>query len=155
MLLTAISGVVLAIMFSLTVTQATQGGDAEQLAGAWRTEITLRNCQTGAAIRTFPALNTFVPGGAFLGTSGGASPALFSNSVGVWQHTGGQHFTSTATLFRFNPDGTYAGTQKFTRTIVLGPDANEFTSTNTTEILDPSGTVIGTGCSTEAGRRLE
>ena len=155
MFLTAISGVVLAIMFSLTVTQATQDGDADQLAGTWQVEITQRNCQTSAAIRTFPALNIFVRGGAMLGTSAGASPTAFSNGYGVWQHMGGQNFTNTFIVFRFNPDGTYAGTQKFTRTIVLGQDANEYTSTEAIEILDPSGNVIATGCSTGAGRRLE
>lgn len=155
MFLTAIAGVVLAVMFSLTVTQATQGGEADRLAGTWQVEVTARNCQTGDAIRTFPALNAFVPGGSMLGTSAGASPTLFSNAYGIWQHTGGQNFTNTFTVFRFNPDGTYAGTQKFTRMIVLGLDANEYTSTDAIEILDPSGNVVATGCSTGAGRRFE
>jgi hypothetical protein len=90
-----------------------------------------------------------------LGTSAGSSPALVSNAYGVWQHTGGPNFTNTFTVFRFNPDGTYAGTLKATRMIVLGEDANEFTVTATEEILDPSGTVIATLCSTQTARRLE
>jgi len=155
MLLTAISGVVLAIMFSLTVTQATQSGEADQLAGTWQVQSTQRNCQTGAAIRTFPALNIFVRGGSMLGTSAGASPALFSNAYGVWQHIGGQNFTNTFTVFRFNPDGTYTGTLKATRAIVLGPDFNEFTTTESIEIFDPSGNLISTGCATQTARRLE
>jgi hypothetical protein len=155
MFLTAIAGVVLAVMFGSTATQAAQSGDAEQLAGTWQIEATQRNCQTGAAIRTFPVLNIFVPGGSWLGASASASPALVSNAYGVWQHMGGPNFTTTAVVLRFNPDGTYAGTLKLTRTIVLGPDANEFTSTDANEILDLSGTVIGTGCATATGRRLE
>jgi len=155
MFLTAIAGVVLAIMFSLTVTQATQGGEAEQLVGTWQVQSTPRNCQTGAALRTFPALNIFVPGGSMLGTSAGLSPALVSNAYGVWQHTGGPNFTNTFMAFRFNPDGTYTGTEKHTRMIVLGPDFNEFIATVSIEISDPSGNVIATGCATQTGRRLE
>jgi hypothetical protein len=155
MFLTAIAGVVLAIMFSLSGVQATPPEEADQLAGTWQVQSTPRNCQTGAAIRTFPALNIFAPGGSMLGTSAGLSPALVSNAYGVWQHTGGPNFTNTFMAFRFNPDGTYAGTEKHTRMIVLGPDFNEFTATVSIEISDPSGNVLSTLCATQTGQRLE
>jgi hypothetical protein len=155
MFLTAISGVVLAIMVSLTVTQATQGGEAEQLAGTWQVEVTQRNCQTGAAIRTYPALFTYVPGGSLLGTSTDTSPALRTPAHGIWQHTGGRNFTATWIFFRFNPDGTYAGTVQGTTNIEVGEGDNEFTATSSAEIRDVSGNLITTGCTTQTARRLE
>lgn len=87
MFLPAISGVVLAVLFSLSGAQATPPEEAEQLVGTWQVQSTQRNCQTGAVLRTFPTLNIFAPGGSMLGTSAGASPALVSNAYGVWGST--------------------------------------------------------------------
>jgi hypothetical protein len=64
-------------------------------------------------------------------------------------------FTNTVVAFRFNADGTYAGTQKVTREIELGGSGDEFTSTNSLEIVDAAGGVIATACSTETGNRLQ
>lgn len=64
-------------------------------------------------------------------------------------------FTNTITSFRFNADGTYAGTQKITRQIELDGSGDGFTSTNSVEIIDTSGTVLQTLCSTETGTRIE
>lgn len=83
------------------------------------------------------------------------SPALLSTGHGVWEHVGGRNFTNTIVLFRFNPDGSYAGTARVTRNIELGGNSDELTSTDTTEAIDPSGNVIVTGCATGIGRRLE
>lgn len=74
---------------------------------------------------------------------------------GVWQHTGGRDYTATFIFFRFNPDGTYAGSQKVTRNIEVGEDGNEFTATASVEILDVNDNVIATGCATETARRFE
>jgi hypothetical protein len=154
MLLTTISGVMLAVMLSLPVAQA-QSGEADQLAGTWQVEFTVRNCQTGAALRTFPALSTFLPGGSLLDTSAGTSPALRSPGHGTWKHTGGRNFTATLIFFRFNPDGTYAGPQILTLNIEVGEGGNDFTATLSAEIRDVSGNVISTGCATQTARRLE
>ena len=90
-----------------------------------------------------------------MNATGAINPALLSTGYGVWEHAGGRSFTNTIVSFRFNPDGTYAGTQKVTRNIELDGSADEFTSTNSLEIADPAGNVIATGCSTETGHRLE
>lgn len=88
-------------------------------------------------------------------SNAGVSPALLSTGHGVWEFAGGRSFINTIVLFRFNPDGTYAGTATVTRNIELGENSDEFTSTDTAEAADPNGNVIETRCATTIGRRLE
>src|SRR5262249_32184576 len=125
---------------------------AERLEGTWRTQGTAINCQTGAPIRTFLGLSTFLPGGSNIAT--GASNSM-SSGHGVWEHTEGFNFTNTLVFFRFNADGSFAGTQKVTRAIELDAGGDAFMSTNSLEIADATGMVIATACSTETGHRLQ
>ncbi len=83
------------------------------------------------------------------------NPALLRTGHGVWKHVGGQSFTNTIVLFRFNPDGTYAGAVTITRQIELGENSDELTSTDTAVAADPNGNIIGTRCATAVGQRLE
>ena len=146
----------LAILMILAASQipASGQGKAKRIVGTWRTQGAAINCQSGATLRTFLGLDVFTDTGSML-ASGSTNPALNSTGYGTWEHTGGQSFLNTIIFFRFNADGTYAGTQKITRQIQLDGTADGFTSTNTFEIADPSGNVIATGCSTETGTRIE
>ena len=154
--LKAITGIALAVIVVLGAAQipaSGQNGKGRRIEGTWRVELTLRNCQTGAAIATQPGLNTFLAGGSML-SNPAVNPALGSTGHGVWEHVGGRSFTNTIVLFLFNPDGTYAGTVTVTRNIELGENSDEFTSTDSTVATDPNGNVIGTRCATTIGRRL-
>ena len=155
--LKAISGTALAVFLVLAAAQipaSAQNGKGRRIEGTWRVEITLRNCQTGVAIGTQPGLNTFLAGGSMI-SNPAVSPALLSTGHGVWEHAGGRSFINTIVLFRFNPNGTYAGTVTVKRVIELGENSDEFTSTDTAEAADPNGSVIETRCSTVSGQRLE
>src|SRR5260370_41655439 len=81
----------LAVMLLLTPELGAQEGDSEshagRLEGTWRLQVTVRDCQTGAAQRTFPALFTFAKGGTLTETTAGQSPALSSPGHGVWRPT--------------------------------------------------------------------
>ncbi|MGH9841656.1 MAG: hypothetical protein ACREEM_23130 [Blastocatellia bacterium] len=135
----------------LDVIERIKQAQAQRLEGAWRVQVTIRNCQTGAALMTNQSLNTFSRGGSMVGTP--AIPGV--TLLGVWQHTGGRSFTNTIVGFRFNPDGTYAGTGKTTRTIEIGDDFDEFTSNDSTESFDVNDNLIAKGCATTKGRRLK
>ncbi len=157
MYLKAISGGALAVILVLATAQIPASGQnakGRRIEGTWRVQSTLRNCQTGAAIVTSPVLNTFLAGGSMI-SDASVSPALLSTGHGVWEHVGGPSFINTIVLFRFNPNGTYAGTATVTRNIELGENSDEFTSTDTAEAADPNGNVIETRCATTIGRRLE
>ena len=63
-----ITALVLAVMLilgsgSATSAQSEDAGSHKRLEGVWRFQVTVRNCQTGEPLRTFPALFTFAKGG--------------------------------------------------------------------------------------------
>jgi hypothetical protein len=62
-------------------------------------------------------------------------------------------YTSMFRLFRFNADGSYAGSNKVTRTITLSTDANAFTSTLAVDVEDPAGASVASACGTETATR--
>ena len=155
--LKAISGLALAGLLVLAAAQipaSGQNGKGQRIEGTWRIEVTNRNCQTGEPIETIPGLHTFLAGGSML-SEPAIPPALLRTGHGIWQHVGGRNFTNTIVFFRFNPDGTYAGTVTITRDIELGENADELTSTDTAVATDPNGNVVGTRCATAVGQRLE
>ena len=128
---------------------------ARKLGGTWRGEVTIRVCQTGLAIRTFPALISFNQGGTFTAAAAGVSPARASADYGVWQHTGGQTYEAKSEAFLFNPVGDWVGTQRVTRIIEIGDDPNQLSATTSIEIVDTNDNITGTGCATAVAHRLE
>ncbi|MEO8922416.1 MAG: hypothetical protein ABI330_06245 [Caldimonas sp.] len=57
-------------------------------------------------------------------------------------------------FYRFNADGTVAGTQKVERTLSLSTDRNTLTGPLTLQIIDPSGALIQQGCGSEVSARV-
>jgi hypothetical protein len=89
-----------------------------------------------------------------LETSSGL-PTRRGPGLGTWQFLGGQSYSAVFRFFRFNPDGSFAGTRRVARTIELSDDSNQFTTTATDEIFDANDVLIQTGCATETATRLE
>jgi hypothetical protein len=126
------------------------------LVGTWWVDVALANCETGEEIpgAVFPALNTFLAEGSML-SDPAANPALQRTGHGAWAYAGGRQFTNTVVLFRFNPDGSYAGTQTVRRSITVSRNWSEFTAHDTVTNADAGGTVVVTRCGIGRGRRLE
>lgn len=178
--LKTMSGVPLAILLALTISQVLVSGqdakeqhsqDAEEtqmqessessaragkLEGTWRLQVTGRNCQTGDPIpRSVQSLQTYVRGGTLLETSNAISSALRSTGQGVWHHKGWRRYAATFMFFRFNPDGSFAGTTRVTQDIELSRDGDELNTTITLEVRDANDNFIFTACATATGTRLE
>ena len=137
---------------------ATSAVHERTIQGAWRTVVTPRNCQTGAALLTLPGLFTFNQGGTMTeyGIGPGSSPALRSPGHGVWQREHGwQDYSFAFTYYRYNASGAFLGSQKVRATLELGPSGDEFSSRSAIEILDVNGAVIATACATAVGTRFE
>jgi hypothetical protein len=129
---------------------------ARTLHGTWRVQITLRNCQTGEALRPpFSAMATFVAGGTVTTSDGGLSPLARGAGHGVWRHTTGHSFEALTEAFLFTPTGILNGTQRLRQSVEIGWDPDEFNATVWAEILDAQGAVLGTGCATSVGHRME
>jgi len=150
----ATAALVLAGMLVLKARAQSQS-QAGRIEGTWRVQLTVRNCQTGEPLRSFPALFIFGQGGMLSYTTAGQPPALSTPGFGVWGHTNGNTYSAVSEAFVFSPAGAWIQTHRLTRAIELSSDANEFTDTVTLEIFDTNRNVIAAGCGTSAGRRFE
>lgn len=154
---TAVVTLVIALIFASRQLPAQNGGEnalGRRIEGTWLAQATLRQCDTGAEIpnSTFPALHTFLSGGAML--SNPATSGL-STGHGVWTHTGGDTFKNTIRLFAFTPGGALMGIATVVRDIVLSPDGGSLTSTDVSEFRDLAGNLIGSRCAAVTGTRLD
>jgi hypothetical protein len=148
----------LAVMLLLSSGLGAQQGNSEsqagRLEGTWRVQLTVRDCQTGAVQRTFPALFAFAKGGILTYTTAGQSPALATPGYGIWGRTGGHSYSAVTEAFIFNPAGSWIQTHRLTRAIELDRGGDQFTDTVTLEIFDTSGNLIVTGCGTSVALRF-
>ena len=126
-----------------------------KLQGTWRVQVTIRDCTSGAALRTFPAFLTFAEGGTLTETTTGFPPALRTPGHGYWEHLGGRSYRAVSEAFLFNPAGVWTGRQRLTQIIELGRHGEELNSNATNEIFDTNGNLTVTGCATATGRYFE
>jgi hypothetical protein len=151
---------VLAYMFFLgsgLTARAQSNGDNSQkgLEGAWRLQVTVRDCNTGQPLRTFPGVFTFAQGGTATVITSGQLPSLATPGLGVWKHTEGHNYAAVTDAFVFSPAGVWIQTHRLTRAIQVSIDGDEFTDTVALQILDTAGNPIATGCATSLATRLE
>ena len=156
-----LSGITVAIVLVLgsvaSMAQSSgQHAQGRRIEGTWMVNLTFADCQTGveAPNATSPALHTFLAGGSML-SDPAVNPAVLRTGHGVWQHADGGNFTNKLLLFRFNPNGSYAGPVTIWREIELSHDSAELFSRDTAVSTDPSGHVLETRCAVGRGRRLE
>jgi len=137
--------------------RAQSEGDNSQrgLEGAWRLQLTVRDCNTGQALRTFPAVFTFAKGGTATVITTGQLPSLATPGLGAWRHVDGHNYSAVTDAFVFSPAGVWIQTHRLTRAIEVSNDGNAFTDKVALQILDPNDNVIATGCATSVASRLE
>lgn len=134
------------------IAQAASGGDPVE--GVWESTITIRDCASGAVIRTFKGVNTFHRGGTLSDTNNGA-PTARGPGAGIWRASGtAGNYTASFRFYRYNADGTLAGTQRVNRSFTLAADGNSTTGTIAAQVLDTADNVLQNVCGTEASVRL-
>jgi hypothetical protein len=138
----------LALTASQTVLSAQE---AHRLVGVWDVSVTVKNCGTGAVIRTVRSLQMFNRDGSFTET---ANTFLRGSSLGGWAHSTGQTFAAEYWFFRYNADGTFASIAKALDMIELSQDGSQFTASGMIQDFDATNTLISTGCFTHSGKRL-
>jgi hypothetical protein len=125
------------------------------LAGTWRVQLTVKDCQTGQALRTFPAVLAFAKGGTLVLTTAGQLPSLSTTGLGIWRHTNDHSYSAVSEAFIFNTDGAWTQTHRLTRAIEVSNDGDQFTDTVALQIFDTNGNQIVTGCATSVGSRMK
>ncbi|HEY9502828.1 MAG TPA: hypothetical protein VIR01_14435 [Pyrinomonadaceae bacterium] len=155
--LKALGGIALVICLAALFTPAWgsgQGGGG-RLEGTWDVRVTIRNCQTGAGIRSFDSVTTFMFGGTTLDSTSGMPQALKTPGQGVWNHVSGDTYHFSFKTFNFDPANNYIGWTKITHQAELDSNGNEFTSAGIAEVHSSNGTLLTTGCSTTTATRFE
>jgi hypothetical protein len=138
--------------------RAQSDGDNSQsgLEGAWRLQVTVRDCNTGQALRTFPAVFTFSKGGTATVITAGQLPSLATAGLGVWRHMEDHNYSAVTDAFVFSPAGVWIQTHRLTRAIQVSTDGDSFTDQIALQILDTAGNLIATGgCASSVATRIK
>lgn len=123
--------------------------------GTWNAQVTLRNCQSGAPIRSFPSTTTFMSGGTMIDSSSGIPQAMKTPGHGVWSHTGGKNYQFKFKSFGFDASGNSAGWTIISHEASVNSRGDELESAGTAEVYAPNGSLVFTGCSSTAATRFE
>jgi hypothetical protein len=157
-----IGGTVLAVLMISTLTTwvtAQDNGNGRngggRVEGTWDVQVTIRNCQTGAAIRTFASTTTFMSGGTLIDSTSGTPQALRTPGHGVWEHISRNTYRSSFKSFNFDAGGNFTGWQIVRHEANLNTRAAEFESAGTAEVYNANGNLVFTGCSTTTATRFE
>ncbi len=131
-----------------------------RLEGTWDAQVTLRVCQTGAAIRTFPTILTFMSGGTMITSESAAPQSLHTPGHGVWSHTTGNAYSFKFKAFNFDTSGNFTGWTIIKNEVYLIfpqilPHRDGYESAGTAEVYAPNGKLLFTGCSTATATRFE
>ena len=147
--------IALCMGLALTASHAQEnpGSHGGQIEGTWRVQVSLRNCQTGAEVRTFPAMLTFAVGGTLTGTSTVIPPSARGGDFGIWQFNGHGSYSAVSEAFLFS-GGAWSQTQRITQAITLSQDASTFSSDAHTEFFDTAGNLVSSGCATAVATRM-
>ncbi len=136
------------------------------IVGAWRTAVTQRNCQTGLPVApAFRGLITFNEGGTLSEyNSPGPNPAVRSPGHGVWEKRSGgggifsavfRNYSFVFVVNRYDASGGLISSQNVRAALELSVSGNSFTTNASFEIFDANDNLIGTGCATAVGTRIE
>lgn len=131
------------------------GADADPVEGVWDFTVTRRDCTSGAVLGTQRALSMFQRGGGFANDNSTA-PQTHGAMFGSWKRSAGTaaHYTVQMVFMRFNPDGTWAGSQRVQRELVLAADQRQLRGEVVAYSVDTAGAVLQRGCADEIGVRV-
>ena len=126
-----------------------------RIVGTWDVQVTIRVCQTGAAIRTFASIGTFNSGGTTLDSTSGIPQSLKTPGQGVWNYIGGRDYRFKFKSFSFDASGNFTGWTIINHRATLNRWTDEYESTGTAEVYSPTGVLLFTGCATTTAVRFE
>lgn len=164
--LKAVGVVALAILMLVTVAQMSvsahvggkespqSDGGPNALVGSWSLQVTLRDCPSGIPFVTFPAMMTYNHGGTTQQTAPPEPGGTFLPGHGIWSHQHGGGYSGAFQFFSLNPDGSVARRTVVRSAITLSRDGESYTSTDTAETFDASGSLLFRACSTTTASRF-
>ena len=145
---------VLITMGTLNTASAQHHGGG-RLEGAWNTQVSVIDCQSGNVIFSFANMPVFMAGGTMVESTTSTAPALRTQGEGVWRHTTGNNYVFRFKSFSFNAQNVFTGWTIIQADATLDSTGNAYTSSATTEFYDVNGVLVGTGCAETVGTRFE
>jgi hypothetical protein len=150
--------ILVVVLAQFWVSAQEQTGNEPTLVGSWDVRITSRDCETGTPIPfipVFPAIITYDKGGTMQETDLGGPGLVRLPGHGVWKRENGRQNSAAFRFLNFNLDRSFVGTNVIRSAITLSNSGNEYTSTDTLEVLDANGNVIVRGCATQTATRFQ
>lgn len=136
------------------VAQAQPAPATDPIEGVWEAVVTQRDCATSAALATFRGAQVMHRGGTLTDTNAGA-PSSRGPGFGVWSRSPDGTYAVKFRFYRYNSDGTLAGTNVVSTVRTLSEDSNSYTGVTRNQVLDVNGTVLSTLCVTDVGTRFK
>lgn len=130
-------------------------GGGGRLEGTWDTQVTIRNCATGAAMNTFPSIGTFMQGGTSIGSTAGRPQSSRTPEHGVWNHQSGNTYYFKFKSFSFDAAGNSTGWTIVQHQILLDHSGDIYTSAGTAENYAANGNLLSIGCSSATATRFQ
>jgi hypothetical protein len=118
---------------------ASAGDDsaANQLVGSW--ELTVNR---GPQLPPVKGMTTYTRGYSLIGT---ANVVVRGPAHGTWEHVSGRLYADTHVFFRFDPTGTFLGTQRIKETVRLAQNGDSYTAVAISDQFDPNGNLVASG----------
>lgn len=140
------------LSFETSTAQGTGGG---RLVGTWDTVVTIRNCTTGNADRSFASIASFNHGGTTVGSTSGMPQSSRTPEHGIWRHVSGNTYLFKFKSFSFDPAGNPISYGVVTHTIELDQSGDTYRSEGGVRIYNMNGVQIAEGCSDAVGTRFD
>ena len=138
-----IAAIVLIAVAALTTTgaiSATASDDdssANELVGSWQLTV-----NRGPQLPPVKGLTTYTQGHSLIGT---ANVVVRGPAHGTWERVSGRLYADTHIFFRFDPTGTFLGTQKIRETVQLAQDGDSYKAVAISDQFDPNGNLVASG----------
>lgn len=145
---------VAAIAFAGSAVHGAEKLGGGRIEGVWEARVTIRNCVSGAEIRSFDSLAIAMSDGTMIDSTSGIPQALKTPGKGIWSHVKGNIYRFKFKAFLFDADGNYSGYQIIAHEAWLDQSADSYESAGTAEFYTPNGFLFMTGCSTSTATRF-
>jgi hypothetical protein len=136
--LAVLVGAAVAATVAAGAISASSGDDrANHIEGTWALTV-----NRGPALPPVRAMTTYTRDNSLIGT---ANATVRGPSHGTWEHVSGRIYADTHIFFRFDPTGTFIGSQKVRETIRLSADGDSYDAIAISDQFDPNGNLTASG----------
>lgn len=140
----------------LASAQSQSSNSGQGLAGTWRVQVSLYNCDTKAPLGPpFQSMLSFHNGGTLSGTTANPvfAPGQRTSDYGIWSYDGDQSYSAKSEAYILFAAGPFArGTQRITQTIKVNED--QFTSAASVQFFDANHVQVMAACAAAVGQRF-